>query len=113
MFCYSNVYFLTMTFKNPLYRSELDVAAVQKQILTEVARLNAYYHSSTKQQVCCKKYLTVSFGHDQMFITLETEHPLPNPKRRGHCLRQFSIFLLAAGFGQYLTSYDPKKLLSA
>jgi len=102
-----------MTFKNPLYRSELDVDTIQKQILTEVTRLNSYYRSATKKQVSCKKYLDVSFGKGKMFITLETEYPLPNPKRKGQCMRQFSVFLLNSGFGQYLTLYAPKKLLSA
>lgn len=109
---YQNVYHHTMTFKNPLHRSELDDAVVQKQIQTEVTRLNSYYQNTTKRQVSCKKYLDVSFGRGQVFITLETENPLPNPKRKGQCMRQLSIFLLTAGFGQYLTSYDPKKLLS-
>ena len=113
MVCYSNVYDLTMTFKNPLHRSELDDATIQKQIQKEVTRLNSYYKSAPKKQVSCKKYLTVSFGQEQMFITLETENPLPNPERRGQCMRQFSIFLLTSGFDQYLTSYDPKKLLSS
>ena len=110
---YQNVYHHTMTFKNQLHRSELDDAAVQKQIQIEVTRLNSYYQNATKRQVNCKKYLDVSFGQGQMFITLETENPLPNPKRRGQCMRQFSVFLLNSGFEQYLTSYDPKKLLSA
>lgn len=109
---YKNVYQHTMTFKNPLYRLKLDDAVVQKQILTEVTRLNSYYQNATKRQVSCKKYFDVSFGRGQMFITLETENPLPNTKRIGHCMRQLSIFLLSAGFGQYLTYDDPKKLLS-
>lgn len=110
---YQNVYYHTMTFMNPLHSSELDDAVVQEQILTEVTRLNLYYQNASKRQVSCKKYLVASFGSGQMFITLETENPLPNPKRKGQCMRQLSIFLLTAGFGQYLTSYDPKKLLSA
>lgn len=110
---YQNVYQHTMTFKNLSYRLELDDVVVQKQIQTEVARLNSYYHNANKRQVSCKKYFDVSFGCGQMFITLETENPLPNPNRRGHCMRQLSIFLLNAGFGQYLTYNDPKKLLRA
>lgn len=113
MVCYSNVYDLTMTFKNPLYRSKLDDATVQNQIQVEVDRLNSYYQNATKRQVSCKKHLEVSFGQGEMLITLETENPLPNPKRKGQCMRQFSRFLLTAGFGQYLTSYDPKRLLSS
>lgn len=110
---YQNVYYHTMKFKDPLHRSELNDLVVQKQIQTEVTRLNSYYQNATKRQVSCKKYMEVSFGCEQMFITLETEYSLPNPKRKGQCMRQFSIFLLMAGFGQYLTGYDPKKLLSA
>lgn len=109
---YQNVYQHTMTFKNPLYRLELDDAGVQNQIQTEVTRLNSYYQNATKRQVSCKKYFDVSFGRGQMLITLETENPLPNTKRTGHCMRQLSIFFLNAGFGHYLTNYEPKKLLS-
>lgn len=110
---YKNVYHHTMTFKNRIHLSELDDTVVQRQIQTEVTRLNSYYQNSTKREVSCKKYFEISFGHGQMFITLETETPLPNAQRKGQCMRQLSIFLLAAGFDQYLTSYDPKKLLSA
>ena len=113
MLYYSNVYHHTMTFKNPLYRSKLDYAAVQNQIKTIVTKLNSYYQNATKRQVSCKKYLEISFRHGQMFITIETEQPLPNSKRVGQCMRQLSVFLLNAGFEQYLTAYDPKKLLSA
>lgn len=110
---YKNIYHHTMTFKDPLHRSELDDPAIQRLIQIEVTRLNSYYQNASKRQISCKKHLDISFRHEQMFITLETENPLPNPKRKGQCLRQFSVFLINAGFGKYLTSYNPKKLLSA
>ncbi|CAH1203045.1 hypothetical protein [Paenibacillus sp. JJ-223] len=110
---YQNVYELTMTFKNPQYRSKLSDSVVQKQIQAVVTRLNSYYQNATKRQVSLKKYLEISFVNGEIFITLKTENPLPNPERKGQCMRQFSRFLLEDGFGQFLTAYDPKKLLSS
>lgn len=110
---YKNIYNLTMTFKNPQYRSKLNDLSVQKQIQVLVTQLNSYYRNATKQQVSLKKHLKISFVNNEMLITLRTENPLPNPQRRGQCMRQFSILLLKNGFGQFLTSYDPKKLLSS
>lgn len=115
MIYYPNRYQHALGFKDKLYKSVLDDAIVQKQIQTVVTRLNAYYYNATNGQVSCKKYFEITFGHGQMLIILETENPLPNPKRIGNCMRQFSRFLLTAGFDQYLTSpdYGPQKLLSA
>lgn len=110
---YSNVYQHTMTFKNPLHRGEFNDASVQMQIKALVANLNNYYDNASRRRVKCKKYFDVSFGMDRIFITLETENPLPNPKRKGQCMRQLSVFLLDSGYGQYLTKYDPRKLLTA
>ncbi|SYZ77876.1 hypothetical protein [Trichococcus shcherbakoviae] len=113
MIHYPNEYQHYLKLKNSKYSSLLKDEIIQRIVLNEVNRLNAYYQYSSRRQVRCKKYFSVSFEGEQMVITFETEYPLPNPNRKGQCMRQFSIFLLAAGFDQYLTSYNPKKLLSA
>jgi hypothetical protein len=109
---YQNIYHHAMTFRSHLYRSDINHKDVRHIITSVVADLNTYYLNSSRREVKCKKYLNVKFGCDSIIIELETEFPLPNPNRKGQCMRQLSRFLITAGFGKYLTLYDPKKLLS-
>ncbi|MFD2117908.1 hypothetical protein ACFSTH_17710 [Paenibacillus yanchengensis] len=108
---FPNNYDHTVRLKNIHHSYIINDPVVQRRIRRVIHQLNRYYANATSNQVSNKKFFIISFGVDEMYITISTQYALPNAARSGQCMRQLSVFMIRAGFGPLLTSYTPRKLL--
>ncbi len=109
---FSSEYFIRMNLKNPAYSHRSLPFDFVGRFFLAARCFNSYFRSSNAQTKNRKHIKSCVFNSDGTIdILLETEFPIPNPKRAGNCMRQFTVFMRNVGGWSYLSPTTPGKLL--
>lgn len=101
---YNNRYSVTWIISNTIQE---DFSTWEKEVFAEsVEDFNEYFANASEYNTRNKKYISdISYIHNKIRIMFETEYPLPDVRRRGNALRQYSRILSENGMDCYVREH--------
>ena len=98
---YKNQYNVSWIISNTIQE---DFSSWEKEVFEEsVTDFNEYFANASAHNTKNKKYISeIRYVHNKIIIKFETEHPLPDVRRRGNALRQYSRILTDNGMEIYV-----------